>query len=284
MDYTIKNGKLAVTIKSLGAEIVSVVKDGKERSWQNPTGEWGGHAPLLFPVCGRCGVTLDGKQYPIGFHGFAKKTEFSLVKKGEDFISLSICATEATKEVYPFDFVFTITYKLENAKLVVEQTVQNLSTKKPLYFAIGGHDSFALENNLDRYTLVFEKEETVDSLECGEEGRLSGEITSFGKAQTFDLPRDYMQEGVTLILKGVNSRNVTLCEKGGKPLIKVCFDKEFANLLFWREGDAKYICIEPWTNLPDLMGAPDPEFSEKYGVIEVEKGATKKLVRSIEYL
>jgi hypothetical protein len=60
MNYIIKNDKLTVTIASFGAEIISVVKDGKERSWQNPTGEWDGHAPLLFPVCGRCGITLDG--------------------------------------------------------------------------------------------------------------------------------------------------------------------------------------------------------------------------------
>ena len=285
MNYIIKNDKLTVTIASFGAEIISVLKDGKERSWQNPTGEWDGHAPLLFPVCGRCGITLDGKQYPIGFHGFAHKTEFAVEKQGEDFISLSISASEATKAVYPFDFKFTITYKLENEKLVIDQTMQNLSQKSPLYFAIGGHDSFALDYNLDSYKLDFEKEEDIVSWETDDNGRLSGEVTNFGKAKVFDLPNDYMQKGVTLILKGVNSRKVTLCEKdSGKPLIAVSFDGEFKNLLFWREDNAKFICIEPWTNLPDFINAPDPDFKEKYGVIEVAPDTAKKLVRTIEYL
>ena len=285
MNYIIKNDKLTVTIASFGAEIISVLKDGKERSWQNPTGEWDGHAPLLFPVCGRCGITLDGKQYPIGFHGFAHKTEFAVEKQGEDFISLSISASEATKAVYPFDFKFTITYKLENEKLVIDQTMQNLSQKSPLYFAIGGHDSFALDYNLDSYKLDFEKEEDIVSWETDDNGRLSGEVTNFGKAKVFDLPNDYMQKGVTLILKGVNSRKVTLCEKdSGKPLIAVSFDGGFKNLLFWREDNAKFICIEPWTNLPDFINAPDPDFKEKYGVIEVAPDTAKKLVRTIEYL
>lgn len=285
MKYTIKNSQLTVTVASLGAEIISMVKDGKEWSWQNPTGEWDGHAPLLFPVCGRCGIMLDGKKYPIGFHGFARKTEFTVTDQGEDFISLSISANEKTKEVYPFDFTFTITYKLENAKLVIEQTMQNLSNDKPLYFAIGGHDSFALDYNLDKYALDFEKEEDIVSWETTEDdGKLTGEVTDFGKAKKFDLPYDYLQKGVTLILKGVNSRKVTLCERNGKPLLAVAYDEEFKNLLFWREDDAKFLCIEPWTNLPDFVNAEDPDFKQKYGVMEVAPAASKKLVRSIEYL
>lgn len=49
MRYTIKNEKVSVTLESVGAEIISVVMDGKERVWQNETGEWAGHGPMFFP-------------------------------------------------------------------------------------------------------------------------------------------------------------------------------------------------------------------------------------------
>ena len=65
MKYTVKNKTLSVTVDSYGAEMVSVEYNGKERLWQNATGEWAGHAPLLFPVCGHFGVTVDGVSYPI---------------------------------------------------------------------------------------------------------------------------------------------------------------------------------------------------------------------------
>ena len=52
MIYTLKNDKLTAEISSLGAELISV-KDGAgyEYIWQGE--DWNGHAPVLFPLCGR---------------------------------------------------------------------------------------------------------------------------------------------------------------------------------------------------------------------------------------
>ena len=284
MEYIIQNEKIAVTVASRGAEIVSVVTSGKERSWQNPTGDWAGHAPLLFPVCGHCDIRLNDKEYPIPFHGFARKTEFSLVEKGDEYIVMSICANEQTKACYPFDFYFEVKYALQGARVTVTQTVKNLSKDDALYFALGGHDSFALDENLDKYSLEFEKEEDIVSVEADDDGYLSGETTVFCTSKTFDLPRDYFQNSVTLIMKKVRSREVTLKEKGGKALVRVGFDSEFENLLFWREADAKFICIEPWSNLPDASTRPIVDFRQKAGVMKVAPTQSKTLVRWIEYL
>ena len=72
-------------------------------------------------------------------------------------------------------------------------------------------------------------------------------------------------------------------EKNGKDIVRVGF-AEYEHLLLWRKLSAKYICIEPWTNLPDPDGVPDVEFSTKAGVIKVEGGQVKKMVHTIEYL
>lgn len=281
MRVYIQNKELEVEAETLGGELVSVRYQGKERLWQNPTGEWAGHAPLLFPVCGHFGVTINGVSYPIKAHGFARKSEFTLVEKGEDFVTFELRANEETKKVYPYEFVFFVTYRLCGAKIEIEYRVEN-PAKEPLYFACGAHDSFALEKDVDEYELRFANEKTLTHRPCNEGGYLTGETVEFTSVNPFVLPKEYLQNGDSLIFEGVESKVALLCEKSGKELAKISFDG-FDNLLLWRAGDAKYICIEPWTNLPDFAGANEEEFSQKAGVLKVEPNSSKKLTRSIEY-
>ena len=281
MRIYIQNKELEVEAETLGGELVSVRYQGKERLWQNPTGEWAGHAPVLFPVCGHFGVTVDGVSYPIKAHGFARKSEFTPIEKGEDFVTFELRANEDTKKVYPYEFVFFVTYRLCGAKIEIEYRVEN-PAKEPLYFACGAHDSFALEKDVDEYELRFANEKTLTHRPCNEGGYLTGETVEFTSVNPFVLPKEYLQNGDSLIFEGVESKVALLCEKSGKELAKICFDG-FDNLLLWRAGDAKYICIEPWTNLPDFAGANEEEFSQKAGVLKVEGNSSKKLIRSIEY-
>lgn len=282
MKYTIDNGKIAVTVSSDGAELISVIKDGKEWIWQNPTGEWAGHAPILFPVCGHFGLKHEGVEYPLPSHGFAKRKPFTLVSKSDERIELVLCADESTKEVYPFDFCLHVVYAICGSKLTVEYIVENVG-ETPLYFACGSHESYNLDANVDNYALVFEKEESFVNYHHNDQGYLTGETSDYGTGKTFALPYDYLQKSRTVIFKDLNSRKVTLCEKSGRQVAKITFDG-FANLLLWRAANTPYICIEPWTNLPDPDGVPDVEFSTKAGVIKVEAGQVKKMVRTIEYL
>lgn len=281
MQYTIHNDTLSCKVDSLGGELVSVVKGGKERVWQNQTGEWAGHGPLLFPVCGHCGVKVDGVEYPISAHGFAKKMQFSLVKKTETEVVLAIEANEETKKVYPFDFRFEVSYALKENVLFIGYRVIN-PAEKPLYFACGGHESFALDCGVENYEIAFEKQENLVHYFHDNDGYMTGERKAYGTLQTLPLPKDFLQEGRTLIFKDVLSRKVWLCERGGKKLATITFDG-FENLLVWHAGKAPFICIEPWTNLPDPAGEADVEFKDKGGVIEVSGNAEKTLVRTIAY-
>ena len=281
MQYTIHNDTLSCTIDSLGGELVSVVKDGKERVWQNQTGDWAGHGPLLFPVCGHCGVKVNGVEYPISAHGFAKKMQFSLVKKTATEVVLAIEANEETKKVYPFDFRFEVGYVLNENVLSIAYRVVN-PANTPLYFACGGHESFALDGGVENYEITFEKQENLVHYFHDDDGYMTGETKAYGTLQTFPLPEDFLQEGRTLIFKGIASRKVWLRERGGKEFAEITFDG-FENLLVWHAGKAPFICIEPWTNLPDPAKSEDVEFRTKGGVIEVRGNAEKTLVRTIAY-
>ena len=90
----IKNEQLTVEISSLGAELQSI-KDaqGNEYLWDGDEQYWNRHSPILFPiVCGLWKDTyrIDGKEYQLGRHGFARDTEFLLISKGEDRITYAL--------------------------------------------------------------------------------------------------------------------------------------------------------------------------------------------------
>ena len=70
MIYTIKNDKTEVKINSLGAEVRSVIHNGRERAWQNETGEWLGCAILLFPFAGFNRLVYDRVDFGYNRHGF----------------------------------------------------------------------------------------------------------------------------------------------------------------------------------------------------------------------
>ena len=50
----ISNHHFQVSIDELGAELSSIIKDGRERLWQGENGLWNKHAPILFPFAGLC--------------------------------------------------------------------------------------------------------------------------------------------------------------------------------------------------------------------------------------
>ena len=141
----IKNEQLTVEISSLGAELQSI-KDaqGNEYLWDGDEQYWNRHSPILFPiVCGLWKDTyrIDGKEYQLGRHGFARDTEFQLISKGEDRITYALTDSEATLKDYPYHFNLAITYRLEGKKLHVIWHVANTDDKQ-IFFQIGGHPAF----------------------------------------------------------------------------------------------------------------------------------------------
>lgn len=269
---------MSVTADTFGAELTSIICDGRERLWQNRTGEWSGHAPVLFPVCGNCGMKVDGISFPILPHGFAKRSEFVLKERGNDFLTFELCDCLETRKVYPYAFVFSVTYRIEENRLAIIYAIENRGDT--LYFSCGGHESFALDGGVGSYALDFPQEEKFTALLHDDQGKLTGETAEFGTGKTLPLPAEFLKQGRTLILR-VDSRSVLLREHTGKPLAKIAFDG-FPYLLLWHPGDSEMICIEPWHNLPD--DGSDKEFPMKEGVICVRREETVRLQRTIEYL
>lgn len=281
MIYTIKNDKTEVKINSLGAEVRSVIHNGRERAWQNETGEWSGCAILLFPFAGFNRLVYDGVDFGIQKHGFCRNEEFELVEANNDNITFVLKSNERTKAVYPYNFEFFVKYALVENGYEVSYTIKNTS-EKAIPLACGGHESFALDNEVENYYVEFEKEESFDFLLHNAGGMLTGEKINHGNGKILPLEKDFTDNSATVILGNINSRKATLKDKKtDEKVVEITFDG-FSNLLLWHPHGSKMLCIEPWQCLPSYVDEIK-EFKERDGVVILEKGEQITFTRAIKY-
>ena len=164
MIVTISNGILTATINSLGAELISLVKNNKNYIWQVDELYWNKTSPILFPIVGRLkndSYLFNGKKYQLPRHGFARNMEFTFDKKSDSQVIFELNETEETRLIYPFSFKLLMAYTLMENELVIEYFVRNQSDEV-LPFSIGAHPAFALPGNFENYSLEFEKVEPLE--------------------------------------------------------------------------------------------------------------------------
>ena len=272
---TIKNEFLSATISTVGAELQSVRSaEGKEYIWQGDPAFWKGLAPILFPVCGGLNegyYTLGGKRYDLTKHGFVRGNEFSLGKCGEDFVEFITTDTAERYESYPFRFVFKVIYKLLNNSLFVDFVIENRSDST-MYYSCGSHEGFNLPNGIDGAKIVFEKPEDLKNYRV-EGGVMSPQYDPIGDgSDTLVLSREYFSVDA-IILRDLNSRSLTVCDKNGERKIRVDFP-DFDRLLIWQAKGAPFVCIEPWTGLPDIYGSNEHAIEKKLSISMLSPHAT----------
>lgn len=281
MIYEISNKNTKIKINSLGAEVRSVIHNGKERAWQNESGQWAGCAILLFPFAGFNRMIYDGKDFGVLKHGFCRNEEFLLMSKTDSEIEFSLTANERTMAAYPYDFIFKVKYCLTDDGYDITYTVENPGDKS-IPISSGGHESFALDSDVPNYYLEFEKEERFDFLVHDDGGFLTGEISNHGEGRVLSLEEEFTSHNKTVILGGINSRRVSLKDKlTHESVVTLSFD-DYDNLLIWHPHGSRMICIEPWQCLPSYAGEIK-EFKERTGVISILPKKTIAFTRKICY-
>lgn len=141
---TLSNGKLTIQVSEHGAELCSLKACDKEYLWQADPAFWKRHSPVLFPIVG--GVwenvyRLDGQEYHLSQHGFARDMDFTLVGQDDSKVLYELNYTEETLAKYPYKFKLCIGYALEDDKVRVIWKVMNLDQKE-ISFQIGAHPAF----------------------------------------------------------------------------------------------------------------------------------------------
>lgn len=252
MNYYLENEELKVCFNSFGAELTEIKgkKTGFDYMW-NAGDAWKRHSPVLFPIVG--GIKdktyrLDGNEYHLNQHGFARDMEFELKDKTESRISFALTENEETLKVYPLNFELEIAYELSGAQIKVIWKVVNKNNGE-MYFSIGGHPAFMCpvsEGDQTECYLHFDEEKGLAYNLISQAGLC---IDKFYDLKTEDgyVKLDYnFFDNDALIFYNDRIRSVSLADSNKKDYIKVTFDAPVYGIWSAKGKHAPFVCIEPW--------------------------------------
>jgi galactose mutarotase-like enzyme len=259
----LENDLLQVSIDTKGAQIISIYNKttGVEHMWQADPNEWPWHAPNLFPIVGGLindELLIDGVAYPMKRHGFARLSEFVLLRNDDQQAVFSLPNSEKIKAIYPYRFDFEVMYMLIDNALRITYKVINLD-KKTIYFSVGGHPAFNVpfhpNEKYEDYYLEFETGEKLETHLLNADGYFSGETKPVKlDGNKLWLTKDLFANDA-LVFKNLGTREVTIRSKNHDESLSVEFP-HFNYLGLWAKTGAPFVCIEPWLGCADTAGEP----------------------------
>lgn len=267
----LSNEKLSIGVKFAGAELTSVKskESGYEFLWQGNPDIWYGQSPILFPIVGRLAddkYILNGKEYTMPKHGFARKSEFTLISKTDDSITFRLSDNEETRECYPYQFDLDVTFKVFENTLEVIHKVVNKS-EDVMYFSLGAHPGFNCEIG---DTLTFPENETLSTQKINAESlRIPETYPVLDNSKEIVITKDIFNEDA-LILSGYKSKKITLNNKATGKSVEFTFG-DAPYLGIWAKPAAPYVCIEPWYGVNDST-TKYGDFSNKEGINALKAG------------
>ena len=266
---------LTATINPLGAELTSLRDaEGRELMTDGDPAYWTGRAPLLFPIVGGLvgdRYRLDGKDYALPRHGFARRMDFALIAHQSDRAVLRLTDTEATRAVYPFAFTFDAEFRIEGHALVMALTVTNRS-ERDMPASLGYHPAFAwpLPYGQPRaaHRILFDEVEPDSLALLGDGLIVSGDRPSPVAGRMLAL-EDALFTDDALIWTALRSRG---CLYGAADAPQLRLDwSDMPSLGLWTKPGAGYVCIEPWDGHADPAGFTG-EIWEKPGIRRIAPG------------
>ncbi|EAF2181099.1 aldose 1-epimerase family protein [Listeria monocytogenes] len=276
----LENEVLLVEMKTAGAELTRIFhKDtGLEYLWNADSKFWGRHSPVLFPTVGRLvddTYLVDGKQYHLGQHGFARDRDFQVIEQTENTVRFELDADEDSLAIYPYKFKLSIIYTIEKNTVAVSYEVENTDNKR-IYFSIGAHPAFHLPltdgATFEDYYLDFGTEENLETL-CLEGPYRSGEIKKIIDEPARYLPLSYdLFKNDALIFEALKQKEMTIKSDKTPHFVKVSFP-EFPFVGVWTaKPGTPFLCIEPWYGIADGAGE-SVELRDKAGIEHLEPEA-----------
>lgn len=278
----LKNDNISMEISDLGAEILSLKKGSKEYIRNGKSDVWNGHAPVLFPICGRLAedkFIAGDNVFSLGMHGFAKMSIFEIENATDTEAVFLLKENSDTLKHYPFCFELRIIYKLKNDSIHIKYSVKNTDIKT-IYFSIGAHETYACNGGIENYSLIFETCERFETLLLN--GSYLNHKTLKISDDSAELPLKYSYFKLdTLIFKDPKSKRVELKNNITGDTVGIDFSS-FKNLLLWTLPVAEFICIEPWNGLPDYVDS-DCNIMHKPDIITLPKGEFFDCVHTISF-
>ncbi len=279
--YYLENETLKVTIQRNGAELYSIYykPTQTEHLWQGDEKFWAGRAPILFPIVGMLkngSIHIKDADYAIPKHGIIRKNDTLRVEQNSPrCVRFTLFTDEKTKEVYPYDFVFSLDYVLEESSIALHFTINNKGREK-MYFSLGGHPAFRCpvtdEESYTDYHLQFERSEDFLTHRMNADGLLLQAKEEIAKNTSLLPLTENMFDKDALIFTDLQSRKVSLVKNTGEKVLTVDY-KDFPHLGLWAKPGAPFICIEPWIGYNDPINATQ-KIEEKPGMLQLASDET----------
>ncbi len=271
--HRLENELLSVGIKSIGAELCSIINKhtAVEYIWHGDPAYWGSHAPILFPIIGALKDNtyfFEGNEYHLPKHGFFRNNgNVILKKKSDDTLTFSLKYSEETLKSYPFKFELEVSFILKDKTLEVKHQVFNLD-EQPVYFSLGGHPAFNAPlfpgEIYEDYYLEFDQKMDLDTCVLTTDGLISNATkTVTNKDDKIQLTPELFNDDA-LIFEDIQSKNVSLMSKHTGKILSIKYE-DFKNLGVWAKPKAPYVCIEPWLGIADMEDT-DQELKNKIGI------------------
>lgn len=258
----LSNSHIQIKVSTHGAELTSLLVDDQELLWQANPKYWKRHAPILFPIVGKVfqnTYRVNGKEYHLPQHGFARDSEFTLLNCSPNEIVLELDSSDETLMKYPFPFQLQARYTLSDNQLRCAWKVSN-PNKTPLYYQIGAHPAFNLpdfdsNNHIHGYLRLFYNNTALDKIEIT---RLSTNGHATNETQTMQLHNNLLPitptlfEHDALVLQDSQTDRVELLDRHGNVYLSMEYDAPVLGI--WSPLNAPFCCIEPWYGRTDADG------------------------------
>jgi galactose mutarotase-like enzyme len=269
------NGYWNARVSEKGAELKSLycAETGFEHAWNGDPAWWNGSAPVLFPVIGGLKggeYRYGGKTYKLPSHGFARTSDFEVLRADADRAELRLASSAATREAYPFDFELLVSFSLTRSGIDVGYRVRNAGGADML-FSIGSHPAFVVPfagGTLENYYILFDSAEELERwffkdgvVEAGRTGE------ALENSRVINLTRRCFDEGI-MIFKAPRSRVFAIANGRNSRTVKVITEGVPYFGVWSKPGGAPFVCVEPWHGLPDMSDASG-ELAEKEGILKL---------------
>jgi galactose mutarotase-like enzyme len=273
---TLSGDGYTATISPHGAELTSLRgPDGHEHLWgAGPA--WPRHAPLLFPmICRQVGgaLVVDGQEYPLPQHGFARDRAFAVVEAGPAHALLRLADDDGTRAAYPFPFALEVRWALDG-DLRLDVAVTNTGDGV-LPFALGWHPAFAwpLDPGADRAAHAV----TTAAPEPGPARRVADNLLTADREPSplagghLVLDPALFDRGA-VILEDVRSGGLEYRAPSGRAVHLAWTG--FDTLALWAKPGADLLCLEPWRGLPAAADAGPVDPRDRADLVQLAAGAT----------
>lgn len=279
---------MQISVSNKGAELTSIVANGRECLWQSDPEFWGRHAPILFPIVGKLAddkLRISGHEYTMKQHGFARDTVF--VKRDGWYV-----LAENGRDNYPYAYELAVNYEVDGDTLTCNWLVKNCGDKT-MFFQIGAHPAFLLpdydaKDAIHGFIQCYDANDNIVS-------PLVFSTLVNGLRIHYSQPKGLLNDmGIlaltkttfaddAIIIEAKQVAKMALFDKLGKRVLTVsCPQADAFGLWAPNKPGCPFVCIEPWCGIADNAGFKG-DISERDCIHSIESGKCFEFCYSITF-